>query len=157
MNVIDARCVCPCVLASLFVCVILSAFSRCYLPPFGDPPASPISRYLGNSGLPRVCAAVRVCVRVGGRLSVNYDSSCSVQSGYPHTPVWGTPTHICCLAVCPYVPSIHLSSLSVVPSLPTLFSSVAHTWICIERILILKCNVYLLFCLLFVQRSRGTH
>lgn len=48
----------------LCVCVILSAFSRCPLPPFGDPPASLITRYLGNSGLPRVCASVSVCGRV---------------------------------------------------------------------------------------------
>ena len=100
-------------------CVILSAFSRCPLPPFGDPPASLITRYLGNSGLPRVCASVTVsvCVCVGGCLSVNYDSSCSVQSGYPHTPVWGTPTHICCLPVCLSYP--FLSSVSgVSPSSP---------------------------------------
>lgn len=96
--------------------VVLSAFSRCSLAPFGDPPASLITRYLGNSGFPHVCAAVRV----GGCLSVNYDSSCSVQSGYPHTPVWGTPTHICYLPVClsfssPVAPS--LVSLSIHPPL----------------------------------------
>ena len=102
----EARCVC------VSDCVpILSAFSRCSVPPFGDPPASLITSYQGNSGLPHLCASASVCVcacvSLGGCLSVKYDSSCSLQRGIPHTPVWGTPTHICYLPACISVLSLH--------------------------------------------------
>lgn len=140
INVIDARCVCACVR----VCYPLS-IQQVFPPSFRRPTCvtnHSLPRQQWTS--PRLCLCECAYVHVGGCVSANYDSSCWVQSGYPHTPVWGTPTHICylpCLYLYPLIaPSSSLHQLSYLPCLPDSLILIA-LWFLIST---LGCIIYLL-------------
>lgn len=133
INVIDARCVCVCLCA----CLLPSQHSA-GVPSLLSETHHSLPRQQWTS--PRLC----LCVHVGGCVSANYDSSCWVQSGYPHTPVWGTPTHICylpCLYLYPLIAtSSSLHQLSYLPCLPDSLILIA-LWFLIST---LGCIIYLL-------------
>lgn len=137
INVIDARCVCVCLCA----CLLPSQHSA-GVPSLLSETHHSLPRQQWTS--PRLCLCECAYVHVGGCVSANYDSSCWVQSGYPHTPVWGTPTHICylpCLYLYPLIAtSSSLHQLSYLPCLPDSLILIA-LWFLIST---LGCIIYLL-------------
>lgn len=91
VSVVPVRSGYPAIKVINIICLHLKAFeylsptqhSAGVLPPLGDPPGLPWQPWI---------PWLHLCV--GEPLGVNYDSSFWLKSGYPHTPVRETPTHV---------------------------------------------------------------
>lgn len=119
---------------------------------FGDPTASLITRYRGNSGLPRVCAPLS-CVGVVSEcglwlilLSSQWLSSHSCLGNTHPRPL----PH--CLSLLPHPVAPLLISLHHPQSFPTLFCSNTQSlvWVTVLLNIIHESNVSLLLCCCFL-------